>query len=163
MACCPTTLSHYLSQCGPIIILWWETALFCSTVWLIIYIVLLCYIFVDVGISWVPCSVMDLIYLPLFWGIDSLTLVQSYDWLSPLRWRHNECDSVSNHQPHDSIHNSQYLYCLPTYKLYDTQRKYTNNILLTYSYIYTSMTSLYYGSKGSWKSYWIYGPLVWYT
>ena len=35
-----------------------------------------------------------------------------------------------------TIHNSQYLYCLPTYKLYDTQRKYTNNILLTYSYIY---------------------------
>ena len=26
-------------------------------------------------------------------------------------------------------------------------------------HIYTSMTSLYYGSKGSWKSYWIYGPL----
>ena len=35
-----------------------------------------------------------------------------------------------------TIHNSQHLYCLPTYKLYDTQRKYTNNILLTYSYIY---------------------------
>ena len=31
--------------------------------------------------------------------------------------------------------NSQYLYCLPTYTLYDTQRKYTNNILSTYSYI----------------------------
>ena len=30
-------------------------------------------------------------------------------------------------------------------------------------HIYTSMTSLYYGSKGSWKSYWIDGLLVWYT
>ena len=30
--------------------------------------------------------------------------------------------------------NSKDLYCLPTYKLYDTQRKYTNNILSTYSY-----------------------------
>ena len=31
--------------------------------------------------------------------------------------------------------NSYYLYYLPTYKLYDTQRKYTNNILSTYLYI----------------------------
>ena len=38
-------------------------------------------------------------------------------------------DFFINNSP--TLHNSQYLYCLPTYKLYDT-RKYTINILLTY-------------------------------
>ena len=58
--------------------------------------------------------------------------------------------------------NSQYLYCLPTYKLmiHNVRTKIT---FYWHIHIYTSMTSLYYGSKGSWKSYWIYGPLVWYT
>ena len=61
-----------------------------------------------------------------------------------------------------TIHNSQYLYCLPTYKLmiHNVSTKIT---FYWHIHIYTSMTSLYYGSKGSWKSYWIYGPLVWYT
>ena len=25
------------------------------------------------------------------------------DWAAPLQWRHNGCDNVSNHQPHDGL------------------------------------------------------------
>ena len=34
-----------------------------------------------------------------------ITLSRSLPSLSPLRWRHNEHDSVSNHQPHDCLLN----------------------------------------------------------
>ena len=42
------------------------------------------------------------------WWISPGNLItprgQSYDWpTTTLRWRHNECDSVSNHQPHDCL------------------------------------------------------------
>ena len=52
-----------------------------------------------------------------------------------------------------TIHNSQYPYCLPTYKLYDTQRKYTNNILTTYSYILQWLAYIKVSAKVSTKSY----------
>ena len=37
-------------------------------------------------------------------------IIQSYHWpfwirFTALQWRHNECDSVSNHQPHDCLLN----------------------------------------------------------
>ena len=46
----------------------------------------------------------------IFWWYDAKTMnmiedVDDDDLVDALRWRHNECDSVSNHQPHGCLLN----------------------------------------------------------
>ena len=115
-------------------------------------------------------------FCKMFWPALKFCLLESYTysyqtgnlnitqkrgilWLIPQK---SDPLQLKNWLPLFTIHNSQYLYCLPTYKLmiHNVSTKIT---FYWHIHIYTSMTSLYYGSKGSWKSYWIYGPLVWYT
>ena len=55
------------------------------------------------------------------------------------QWRHGNDIDI-----HNSFHNSQYLYCLQTYKLYE----YTNNVLPTYSYILQWLAYIM-GAKGA--------------
>ena len=47
-------------------------------------------------------------WLPLYQPVTPLNNVLGFMlhiWLWALRWRHNECDGVSNHQPHDCLLN----------------------------------------------------------
>ena len=44
------------------------------------------------------------IWLPFCHGFDGLGLLQTIP-SGALRWRHNGCDSISNHQPHDCLLN----------------------------------------------------------
>ena len=39
------------------------------------------------------------------WSIITRYYARRRDNVCPLQWRHNECDSVSNHQPHDCLLN----------------------------------------------------------
>ena len=42
--------------------------------------------------------------VPIYFGLISLAPWESYDSEAvPLRWRHNGCDSVSNHQPRECL------------------------------------------------------------
>ena len=48
-------------------------------------------------------------YLGLLWNVQHSASIFMYSiqplWLWTLQWRHNGCDSVSNHQPHDCLFN----------------------------------------------------------
>ena len=81
----------------------------------------------------------------------------------PSNWQYSQSKAHQIHV-HSSIqftiHNIFIVYQHTSYMIHNVSTQIT---FYWHIHIYTSMTSLYYGSKGSWKSYWIYGPLVWYT
>ena len=57
---------------------------------------------------------------PRHWGHAWRTRTQARDWPT-LQWRHNGCDGVSNHQPHDCLLN----------RLFRSRSKKTSNFRVT--------------------------------
>ena len=50
------------------------------------------------------CRLVVVIFIPFFWTILTTSAEDLTPWsCDTLRWRHNEHDSVSNHQPHDCL------------------------------------------------------------
>ena len=61
-----------------------------------------------------PADLLQLIALKLHYSYSMSSRISQYIGLlkmqNTLRWRHNGCDSVSNHQPHDCLLNCLFKY-----------------------------------------------------